>query len=111
MEDGRLYCSFTQAIRPQFSLSSSRSNLIWNLDKPFWIMGATGGAQPDVIDISTTSSKHYDLPIQYQENETKKFNKINGTVTQNNSASKKLFGGGKNLGIAKKRVEKKQSKL
>uniref|UniRef100_A0A915NSS6 DOMON domain-containing protein n=1 Tax=Meloidogyne floridensis TaxID=298350 RepID=A0A915NSS6_9BILA len=47
MEDGRLYCSFTQAIRPQFSLSSSRSNLIWNLDKSFWIMGATGGAQPD----------------------------------------------------------------
>uniref|UniRef100_A0A1I8AZG1 DOMON domain-containing protein n=1 Tax=Meloidogyne hapla TaxID=6305 RepID=A0A1I8AZG1_MELHA len=49
MEDGRLYCSFTQAIRPQFSLSSSRSNLIWNLDKSFWIMGATGSAQPDGI--------------------------------------------------------------
>uniref|UniRef100_A0A915M8D3 DOMON domain-containing protein n=1 Tax=Meloidogyne javanica TaxID=6303 RepID=A0A915M8D3_MELJA len=114
MEDGRLYCSFTQAIRPQFSLSSSRSNLIWNLDKSFWIMGATGGAQPDeinshdtargshfypilsskVIDISTTSSKHYDLPIQYQENETKKFNKVNGTITPINSAFKKLIGGG-----------------
>ncbi|CAK5085422.1 unnamed protein product [Meloidogyne enterolobii] len=114
MEDGRLYCSFTQAIRPQFSLSSSRSNLIWNLDKPFWIMGATGGAQPDeinshdtargshfypilsskVIDISTTSSKHYDLPIQYQENETKKFNKVNGTTTPINSAFKRLIGGG-----------------
>uniref|UniRef100_A0A915NQH9 Uncharacterized protein n=1 Tax=Meloidogyne floridensis TaxID=298350 RepID=A0A915NQH9_9BILA len=47
-----------------------------------------------VIDISTTSSKHYDLPIQYQENETKKFNKVNGTITPINSAFKKLIGGG-----------------
>ncbi|KAF7639877.1 DOMON domain-containing protein [Meloidogyne graminicola] len=34
---------------PIFSPFQNRSNLIWNLDKSFWVMGATGSAQPDGI--------------------------------------------------------------
>ncbi|VDO37013.1 unnamed protein product [Haemonchus placei] len=42
--DGRLVCQFTQQIVPQID---RRNGLIWSLDKPFYIMGATGSAQPD----------------------------------------------------------------
>ncbi|KIH61567.1 hypothetical protein ANCDUO_08156 [Ancylostoma duodenale] len=42
--DGRLVCQFTQQIIPQID---RKNGLVWNLDKSFFIMGATGSAQPD----------------------------------------------------------------
>uniref|UniRef100_A0A0R3PF10 Ig-like domain-containing protein n=1 Tax=Angiostrongylus costaricensis TaxID=334426 RepID=A0A0R3PF10_ANGCS len=42
--DGRLVCHFTQQIIPQID---RKNGLVGNLDKDFFIMGATGSAQPD----------------------------------------------------------------
>uniref|UniRef100_A0A1I7XJV7 Dihydrolipoyl dehydrogenase, mitochondrial n=1 Tax=Heterorhabditis bacteriophora TaxID=37862 RepID=A0A1I7XJV7_HETBA len=42
--DDRLVCHFTQQIVPQID---KKNGLLWNLDKSFYIMGATGSAQPD----------------------------------------------------------------
>uniref|UniRef100_A0A0K0CZM3 DOMON domain-containing protein n=1 Tax=Angiostrongylus cantonensis TaxID=6313 RepID=A0A0K0CZM3_ANGCA len=42
--DGRLVCHFTQQIIPQID---RKNGLIGDLDKDFFIMGATGSAQPD----------------------------------------------------------------
>ena len=63
MVDGRLYCAFVQTIRPQFSLSSGSSKRIWDLDKKFWIMAATGSAQPDEVNAHDTASGSHFYPI------------------------------------------------
>ena len=42
--DTRLVCEFTQQIMPQID---NKNGLIWNLNTPFYVMAATGSAQPD----------------------------------------------------------------
>ncbi|VDM77932.1 unnamed protein product [Strongylus vulgaris] len=42
--DGRLVCQFTQQIIPQIDRKNGH---IWSLDKSYYILGATGSAQPD----------------------------------------------------------------
>ncbi|TMS37857.1 hypothetical protein L596_004702 [Steinernema carpocapsae] len=46
--DGRLTCQFSQQIIPQMS---SKGEQIWPLNHKYFIMGATGSAQPDDISI------------------------------------------------------------
>ncbi|KAK5972413.1 DOMON domain-containing protein [Trichostrongylus colubriformis] len=58
--DGRLVCHFTQQIVPQID---RRNGLIWSLDKPFYIMGATGSAQPDEVNAHDTNRGSHFYPI------------------------------------------------
>ncbi|KAK6053777.1 hypothetical protein COOONC_08718 [Cooperia oncophora] len=58
--DGRLVCHFTQQIVPQID---RRNGLLWSLDKPFYIMGATGSAQPDEVNAHDTNRGSHFYPI------------------------------------------------
>lgn len=44
MIDGRLYCQFSQQIIPQMD---HRDGRLWDLNRKYFILGATGSAQPD----------------------------------------------------------------
>ncbi|KAE9419136.1 hypothetical protein Angca_004222, partial [Angiostrongylus cantonensis] len=58
--DGRLVCHFTQQIIPQID---RKNGLIGDLDKDFFIMGATGSAQPDEVNAHDTNRGSHFYPI------------------------------------------------
>ncbi|PIO70655.1 hypothetical protein TELCIR_07483 [Teladorsagia circumcincta] len=58
--DGRLVCHFTQQIVPQID---RHDGLLWSLDKPYYIMGATGSAQPDEVNAHDTNRGSHFYPI------------------------------------------------
>lgn len=58
--DGRLVCHFTQQIVPEID---RREGLIWSLDKPFYVMGATGSAQPDEVNAHDMNRGSHFYPI------------------------------------------------
>lgn len=58
--DGRLYCQYSQQIVPQFD---SRGGRIVSLGHKYFIMGATGTAQPDELNAHDTSIGSHFYPI------------------------------------------------
>ncbi|VDL74597.1 unnamed protein product [Nippostrongylus brasiliensis] len=60
VEDGRLVCHFTQQIIPEID---RRDGLIWTLDKSFYVMGATGSAQPDEVNAHDMNRGSHFYPI------------------------------------------------
>ncbi|ETN86770.1 hypothetical protein NECAME_16142, partial [Necator americanus] len=58
--DGRLVCQFTQQIIPQID---RKNGLVWSLDKSFYIMGATGSAQPDEVNAHDMNRGSHFYPI------------------------------------------------
>lgn len=45
--DGRLFCQFSVQIIPQIRLSNGEIPKLWSLNKEYYIIAATGSAQPD----------------------------------------------------------------
>uniref|UniRef100_A0A1I7ZPR1 DOMON domain-containing protein n=1 Tax=Steinernema glaseri TaxID=37863 RepID=A0A1I7ZPR1_9BILA len=60
IEDGRLTCQFSQQIIPQMS---SKGGQIWPLNHKYFIMGATGSAQPDEVNVHDTNLGSHFYPI------------------------------------------------
>ncbi|KAK0398281.1 hypothetical protein QR680_002512 [Steinernema hermaphroditum] len=58
--DGRLTCQFSQQIIPQMS---SKGGQIWPLNHKYFIMGATGSAQPDEVNVHDTNLGSHFYPI------------------------------------------------
>jgi len=58
--NGRLSCQWTQEIIPQ---QSSKSGRLWNLNQKYYILGATGSAQPDEINAHDLSVGSHFYPI------------------------------------------------
>ncbi|KHJ90675.1 hypothetical protein OESDEN_09477 [Oesophagostomum dentatum] len=58
--DGRLVCQFTQQIIPQID---RKNGLIWDLNKSYYIMGATGSAQPDEVNAHDMNRGSHFYPI------------------------------------------------
>jgi hypothetical protein len=58
--DNRLTCQFVQQIVPQMS---SKSGRLWNLNHKYFIIGATGSAQPDEVNAHDTSLGSHFYPI------------------------------------------------
>ncbi|EYB99388.1 hypothetical protein Y032_0123g1178 [Ancylostoma ceylanicum] len=82
--DGRLVCQFTQQIIPQID---RKNGLVWNLDKSFFIMGATGSAQPDEVNAHDMNRGSHFYPIvssakinPSQLSEIKKYNELQMVV-------------------------------
>uniref|UniRef100_A0A0N5C6L0 DOMON domain-containing protein n=1 Tax=Strongyloides papillosus TaxID=174720 RepID=A0A0N5C6L0_STREA len=58
--NGRLTCEFTQQIIPQIS---SKGNRILPLNEKYYILIATGSAQPDEVNVHDTSLSSHFFPI------------------------------------------------
>ncbi|CEF70927.1 DOMON domain-containing protein [Strongyloides ratti] len=58
--NGRLACEFTQQIIPQIS---SKGNRILPLNEKYYILIATGSAQPDEVNVHDTSLSSHFFPI------------------------------------------------
>uniref|UniRef100_A0A0M3I5M4 DOMON domain-containing protein n=1 Tax=Ascaris lumbricoides TaxID=6252 RepID=A0A0M3I5M4_ASCLU len=58
--DGRLYCQFSQQIIPQMD---HRDGRLWDLNRKYFILGATGSAQPDELNAHDTSRESFFYPI------------------------------------------------
>ncbi|KAJ1372137.1 hypothetical protein KIN20_034214 [Parelaphostrongylus tenuis] len=58
--DSRLVCHFTQQIIPQID---RKDGLLIDLDKDFYIFGATGSAQPDEVNAHDTNHGSHFYPI------------------------------------------------
>uniref|UniRef100_A0A0N4Z7U5 DOMON domain-containing protein n=1 Tax=Parastrongyloides trichosuri TaxID=131310 RepID=A0A0N4Z7U5_PARTI len=102
--NGRLTCEFTQQIIPQIS---SKGNRILPLNEKYYILIATGSAQPDEVNVHDTSlSSHffpivsarpinpsligeatYDLPKPFVEESTS--NEPQTTVSEDNTVTEK----------------------
>ncbi|KAF1756515.1 hypothetical protein GCK72_012968 [Caenorhabditis remanei] len=62
--DTRLVCEFTQQIMPQID---NKNGLIWNLNTPFYVMAATGSAQPDEVNAHELNRDSHSFPITSEE--------------------------------------------
>lgn len=62
--DTRLVCEFTQQIMPQID---NKNGLIWNLNSPFYLMAATGSAQPDEVNVHELNRDSHSFPITSEE--------------------------------------------
>ncbi|CAJ0603832.1 unnamed protein product [Cylicocyclus nassatus] len=58
--DGRLVCHFTQQLIPQID---RKNGLVWSLDKEYYILGATGSAQPDEVNAHDMNRGSHFFPI------------------------------------------------
>uniref|UniRef100_A0AC34RIT2 Secreted protein n=1 Tax=Panagrolaimus sp. JU765 TaxID=591449 RepID=A0AC34RIT2_9BILA len=58
--NGRISCQWSQQIVPQ---QSSKGGRLWNLNHKYFILGATGSAQPDEINAHDTSMGSHFYPI------------------------------------------------
>ncbi|VDN31150.1 unnamed protein product [Cylicostephanus goldi] len=58
--DGRLVCHFTQQLVPQID---RKNGLVWSLDKEYYILGATGSAQPDEVNAHDMNRGSHFYPI------------------------------------------------
>ncbi|VDD85738.1 unnamed protein product [Enterobius vermicularis] len=61
--DGRLFCQFSVQIIPQIRLSNGEIPKLWSLNKEYYIIAATGSAQPDELNPHDTSPDSYFYPI------------------------------------------------
>ncbi|CAI2352374.1 unnamed protein product [Caenorhabditis sp. 36 PRJEB53466] len=67
--DSRLVCEFNQQIMPQID---NKNGLVWNLNSPFFLMAATGSAQPDEVNVHELNRESHSFPII----STEKFNPV-----------------------------------
>ncbi|CAI4228430.1 unnamed protein product [Auanema sp. JU1783] len=58
--DGRLVCHFTQQIIPQID---DKNGMIWPLNRDYYIMAATGSAQPDEVNAHDMNKGSHFYPI------------------------------------------------
>ncbi|GMR45851.1 hypothetical protein PMAYCL1PPCAC_16046, partial [Pristionchus mayeri] len=59
--DGRVACSYILSIRPQ--LNDNHGGCIMDIDKPFYLFGATGAAQPDELNPHDLNRDSFYFPI------------------------------------------------
>lgn len=68
--DGRLMCEFDQQLIPQID---NKNGLVWNLNEDFYLMAATGSAQPDEVNAHelTRGAHFYPITSEFTFNPTK----------------------------------------
>ncbi|CAB3406206.1 unnamed protein product [Caenorhabditis bovis] len=58
--DGRVACEFVEQIVPQID---NKNGLIWNLNKDYYLMAATGSAQPDEVNAHEMNHESHFFPM------------------------------------------------
>ncbi|CAI5449334.1 unnamed protein product [Caenorhabditis angaria] len=58
--DSRMVCEFTQQIIPQID---NKNGLVWSLKGDFYVMAATGSAQPDEVNAHEMNRQSHFFPI------------------------------------------------